>query len=136
MLAHIHYKVLEGRSVTSAGDLADQLTELSKGGWCLVTTDLRGDYVLCKTVLFKFSRDHIAPAPRNRRPPFSPFGNLTPRQEDALALLCQGMSNRQIASSLGIHLQSAKNHVSNIIQKANVANRTELVALLIRAGKL
>jgi DNA-binding CsgD family transcriptional regulator len=50
---------------------------------------------------------------------------LTPREYEVLALLREGLSNRQIAERLGISLAGAKFHVSEIIGKLGVASREE-----------
>lgn len=49
---------------------------------------------------------------------------LTPREHQALSLLTQGMSNKQIASRLKISVHGAKRLVSNILARLNVPNRT------------
>jgi LuxR family maltose regulon positive regulatory protein len=53
---------------------------------------------------------------------------LTERELEVLRLMAQGASNKEIATELIIALTTAKKHVSNIIGKLNVSNRTEAVA--------
>jgi LuxR family maltose regulon positive regulatory protein len=53
---------------------------------------------------------------------------LTERELEVLHLMAHGASNQQIADELVIALTTAKKHVSNIIGKLNVSNRTEAVA--------
>jgi DNA-binding NarL/FixJ family response regulator len=53
---------------------------------------------------------------------------LTARQRDVLQLICQGMTNAQIASSLGISEKTVKFHVSSLLSKAQVRNRASLIA--------
>ena len=55
-------------------------------------------------------------------------GILTPREEEALELIRQGLSNREIAARLGLTLAGAKFHVSEIISKLGVATREEAAA--------
>lgn len=57
---------------------------------------------------------------------------LTPREQEVLALLVQGMSNPEIADSLVVSRATAKAHVSNILSKLGVSNRSEAVALAIQ----
>jgi DNA-binding NarL/FixJ family response regulator len=62
------------------------------------------------------------------------FG-LTPRQKDVLALLADGLSNREIAQALHIAEPTTKIHVSALMRVLNVRNRTEaaiLAASLLR----
>ena len=60
--------------------------------------------------------------------------DLTPREREVLALLCQGASNRQLAESLFITENTAGVHVSNILGKLEVRSRTEAVAVAHLAG--
>lgn len=61
---------------------------------------------------------------------------LTPREHQALMLLADGMSNKQIARRLGISEHGAKRHVANVLAKLNCPNRTLAVALALRYGLL
>jgi DNA-binding NarL/FixJ family response regulator len=59
---------------------------------------------------------------------------LTPREEAALALLVEGMSNKQIARRLGISEHGAKRHVSNVLAKLNCPNRTVAAVVAVEEG--
>lgn len=50
---------------------------------------------------------------------------LTPRREEILRLLRQGMSNKMIAGALGITTGTVKNHISEIFRALNATNRTQ-----------
>ncbi|MHB8344348.1 MAG: response regulator [Ferrimicrobium sp.] len=50
---------------------------------------------------------------------------LTPRQVDVLNLLSRGMSNKGIASELGLGLRTVESHVSTLLTKLGVTSRTE-----------
>ena len=54
---------------------------------------------------------------------------LTPRLEEVRQLLRQGMSNKLIASTLGITEGTVKNHMSEIFKALNVSNRTQAAQL-------
>lgn len=60
--------------------------------------------------------------------------NLTPRQQEILLLMAQGLQNRDIASSLGMLEGTVKVHVKSILQKLGVNNRTHAVVTGIRLG--
>ena len=59
---------------------------------------------------------------------------LTPREVDVLRLLVAGRSDRQIGTELFIGHRTAQDHVSNVIAKLGVANRTEAAAVAVRDG--
>ena len=59
---------------------------------------------------------------------------LTKRETEVLKLLAQGQSNKQIARSLHNTEQTIKSHVSNILSKLGVQNRTQATLYAIRTG--
>ena len=59
---------------------------------------------------------------------------LTPREMDVLRLLAQGLSNRKIAARLDVNERTIKYHVSAILAKLEVSNRTEAVMRAIEQG--
>ncbi len=61
---------------------------------------------------------------------------LTAREQEVLALVAQGRSNRQIADLLYISAKTVSVHVSNILAKLDAAGRTEAVAVARRRGLL
>jgi two-component system NarL family response regulator len=63
------------------------------------------------------------------------FAQLTPREWEVLEAMAQGLSNRDIAAELGIGLGTVRVHGHGIMQKLEVANRTQAVLKLLgRAG--
>ncbi|MCB9077649.1 MAG: response regulator transcription factor [Anaerolineaceae bacterium] len=64
----------------------------------------------------------------------SPHDRLTEREIDVLKLMAQGLSNRDIAETLVISDQTVRGHVSNILEKLQLANRTQAVLYALRQG--
>ena len=60
-----------------------------------------------------------------RGAPFNPFTELTNREMEVLRLIARGMSNSDIASDLFISENTVKGHVSNILSKLQLADRTQ-----------
>jgi two-component system nitrate/nitrite response regulator NarL len=61
---------------------------------------------------------------------------LTPREQEVLELLAEGLPNKAIAARLGISDQTVKFHVASISAKLGATNRTEAVRLALRRGLL
>jgi DNA-binding NarL/FixJ family response regulator len=59
---------------------------------------------------------------------------LTERELEVIRALAQGMSDRQIASSLGISEKTVRNHTSNIYRKLHIFDRTQAVIYAVREG--
>jgi DNA-binding NarL/FixJ family response regulator len=62
------------------------------------------------------------------------LSELTPRERDVLGLLGQGMSNRQIAGALYVAEKTVKTHMSSILTKLRVTDRTQAALYAARHG--
>jgi two-component system, NarL family, response regulator YdfI len=60
--------------------------------------------------------------------------SLTPRESEVLALLADGLGNREIASRLGISEHTIKFHIRSILGKLGASSRTEAVSRGLRSG--
>jgi non-specific serine/threonine protein kinase len=56
---------------------------------------------------------------------------LTAREAEVVPLVSRGLSNREISAQLGFTERTAEAHVSNILQKLELASRTQLAAWLL-----
>ncbi len=59
------------------------------------------------------------------------FESFTPREREVVALMVKGMGNAEISTTLVISPATTKNHVSNILGKLGVANRTEAIVKIL-----
>jgi DNA-binding NarL/FixJ family response regulator len=66
--------------------------------------------------------------------PEIPFPELTGRERELLELIAQGLSNQEIAAYLTISIKTVRNHVSNIFNKLQVADRVQAVIRARDAG--
>jgi len=67
-----------------------------------------------------------------RRKPSTGWPSLTPTELEVAALVATGLNNPEIATKLFVSRETVKTHVSNVLTKLDVANRTELAALVAR----
>jgi DNA-binding NarL/FixJ family response regulator len=74
----------------------------------------------------------IAPRPA----PLESLVSLTPREHEVLALMAEGLSNKWIASRLGISEHTVKFHVNSILDKLEADTRTDAVVRAARQGLL
>jgi two-component system, NarL family, response regulator DegU len=59
---------------------------------------------------------------------------LTAREKEILSLIAEGINNKDISERLSISLYTVKNHVSSIIQKLAVDDRTQAAVLALKKG--
>ena len=68
------------------------------------------------------------------RPSGSADGGLSEREREVIALIAEGLTNREIAERLVISEKTARNHVSNILDKLGLSRRSEAAAYAVRHG--
>jgi NarL family two-component system response regulator LiaR len=92
-----------------------------------IRTVNRGEALLHPTVAAKLMQE-LAQSGRRQVSPDS----LTDRELDVLRLIARGMSNKEIALELGVAEKTVKTHVSNILQKLHLADRTQAALYAVR----
>lgn len=93
-----------------------------------IRTVHRGEALLHPTVAAKLMQEVAA---TDRR---VPGGQLTERELEVLRQLARGMSNREIGRELSIAEKTVKTHVSNILAKLHLADRTQAALYAVREG--
>ena len=83
---------------------------------------------LAQKMLNTFENGRQAESARLAPPP------LTERELEVIRALARGMSDRQIAQSLGISEKTVRNHTSNIYRKLHIFDRTQAVIYAVREG--
>ncbi len=73
-------------------------------------------------------------ARRSYSEPGTPFHPLSDREMEVLGCVVRGMSNKEIASVLGISHQTVKNHVTAVLRKFGVEDRTQAVVYALKRG--
>jgi NarL family two-component system response regulator LiaR len=69
-----------------------------------------------------------------RKDDLNPFTELTEREMEVIKLIAQGMSNTSIAGELVISENTVKGHVSNILSKLHLADRTQAAVFAWQQG--
>lgn len=68
--------------------------------------------------------------------PDRPRPNLTLREKEVLRLVCDGLTNAEIATRLTVSRETIKSELKRIFRKIGVANRTQAAVLLVKQGWL
>ncbi len=76
----------------------------------------------------------MAGAMANRDVPADANVPLTPRETQTLRLVAMGLSNKEIADSLDISVETVKEHVQNMLRKISLNDRTQAAVWAIRHG--
>jgi DNA-binding NarL/FixJ family response regulator len=141
--------------VVSAHESDDELFEAIRAGasaYCdqdtvedrllsLIRRSATGEYVINEQLLDKpyvAARvlEQFRAASLTGLAPTSAFAPLTDRELEILRKVSDGMTNAEIGYALGISAQTVKNHVTSILRKLAVNDRTQAVVTALRRGWL
>jgi len=95
---------------------------------------LVGEDVLDQPGLDRWLQIRTEGVARSYSDPGEPLHPLSNREMEVLSHLTRGMSNKEIASLLGISHQTVKNHVTSILRKLGVDDRTQAAVFALRRG--
>jgi len=70
----------------------------------------------------------------NRTQTINPYTELSEREQEVLRLIAEGMSNTEMAEKLVLSEKTIKSHVSNILNKLHLADRTQAAVFAWREG--
>jgi PAS domain S-box-containing protein len=74
------------------------------------------------------------PLPQTRAPSRSVLDDLTPRQQEVLRLLAEGLETPEIAKRLGVAEETARNHIRALLRATGAHSRLEAVLMGMRCG--
>ncbi|MER7689686.1 response regulator transcription factor [Streptomyces sp. NPDC097610] len=102
-----------------------------------VRTVARGESLLApavtRTLIGRFA-ERVRPSAAPASPERDRLKALTPREQEVLLLICEGLSNAEIAVELVISHETVKTYVSRILTKLDLRDRVQAVILAYRAG--
>lgn len=96
--------------------------QLASGGWLLAPSEL--------AVLLREARSERA----LRQARTEQLGRLTPRERDVLALLGEGLSDKEISSRLGVGKDTVHTHMVNLLGKLGAESRLQALIVAVRHG--
>ena len=88
----------------------------------------RGEPILHPSIAERLMREVAAATPQAHRT------DLTARELEVLRLIARGMSNREIARELTVSEKTVKAHVSNVLSKLGVSDRTQAALYAVEHG--
>ncbi len=108
-------------------DLRDVIRRVARGAY-LINDRVRATPAMAGVARFRDLPHEVAPEVE------ALFIPLSPREIEVLGVVAQGHSNKEIATLLGISDQTVKNHITSIMRKLAVNDRTHAVVYALRQG--
>jgi DNA-binding NarL/FixJ family response regulator len=109
-------------------DLSRAIREVANGKYAI------DGKIFTRRELDRWLEKQIEGSIRTYSEPGSPFHPLSKREMEVLSCVVRGMSNKEIASLLGISHQTVKNHITSILRKFSVEDRTQAVVYALKHG--
>lgn len=106
----------------SRDELIDAIRQVASGGAFIESQMLRG------------MLSELKPVSPSAGANLKNAKNLTKREREILALVAEGMSNREIAEKLVLSPETVKSHVAAVLEKLNVSDRTQAAIYAVRNG--
>ncbi len=114
-------------------DVVQLLAGGLRGG---VTADPRRMQAAFAQRALRVQQAEVAPEPEVEEAPGRDLPELTARELGVLELVAAGRTNRMIGEELGLSALTVKSHLARISRKLGTGDRAELVAIVIRAGRI
>ena len=108
--------------------LVQAIREVAKGNYVV------DDQVLNKPEVAGWLLQHFEDTTTIDGIPDDTIGPLSPREMQILQQIALGLSNKEIAHQLGISRQTVKNHMTSILRKLAVSDRTQAAMYAVRRG--
>ncbi|HEX9357016.1 MAG TPA: response regulator transcription factor, partial [Streptosporangiaceae bacterium] len=93
-----------------------------------------GDALLAPTVTRRLIGEFAQMRPKPDAAPAAALATLTPRETQVLRLVAEGLSNPEIAARLEVTEETVKTHVSRVLSKLGLRDRTQAVVAAYESG--
>jgi len=113
--------------LSAKGDVSDRISGLNAGGDVYLVKPFEPEELLAQ-IRASLARLGLAAGaePLGQLPDSYHTPTLTPTERRVLRLVAQGMTNQQVADELKVSRRTVESHVSNMLNKIGLSNRTEL----------
>lgn len=108
--------------------LLEGIREVAKGNY-VINDEVMSESMMATWLLKQF--EALSPTGEPSPDMFIP---LSPREMEILVLITKGYSNKEVAYQLGISRQTVKNHMTSILRKLDVNDRTQAAVYALRHG--
>lgn len=102
---------------------------------CKCIHAVREGQIWANSVQLRYLLDMVAHVPSLRVVTAKGTNLLTPREEQVVALVADGMSNREVAIELGLREHTIKTYLFRIFEKLGISSRVELVLYAMHHGR-
>jgi len=120
--------------LTGTGTALDAREALQRGASGYLTKDDAFETIADSVTAVMEGTTVVAPSVRADLVELGRAPALSDREREVLALVVEGCTNPEISSMLGVSVGTIRTHVSNILKKLDVADRTEATSLALRRG--
>ena len=97
-----------------------------------IRTVSRGDVFLYPSLATRLAQNYLGEIAAGTQPEINDI--LTPREQEVLVLIAEGLANTEIAEKLVISIKTVDRHRENIMGKLNLHSRIDLVKYALRMG--
>jgi DNA-binding NarL/FixJ family response regulator len=94
----------------------------------------KGDYYLDSSLSQQVVKKLIGPQDKENQISHSSYGGLTPREQEVMRLLAEGLSSKKVAEKLFISPKTVENHRASIMNKLDLHSTIELVRYAAKLG--
>jgi len=99
-----------------------------------IKTVMKGDYYVDSSLSHEVVKSLLKSSEKESESTEGEYTALTPREQEVLRLIAEGLSNKEIANSLFISPKTVENHRTNIMSKLDLHSTMELVRYAAKYG--
>jgi DNA-binding NarL/FixJ family response regulator len=107
---------------------------IRNGAMAYLNKNASGEELVEAIVAVNRGMRYLPPMARDRLAERTSLVELTPREHEVLTYIARGQSNRDIAQQLGIAEKTVRIHVSSVLDKMHVRDRTQAAIYAIQSG--